>query len=158
MFGYPDETLSLVFDILLQLYQQKITKQPLDNTAQVSNYVDQVSRSRALPSFTCCHLLILSCKTRPFTFSSILGIYREVYTSINGDTIEELYRHPKFPESPDFVEVLTTFDATLDDNNGYGERLSTFYEVRNCAVRNRGSIEFELKGCSVCRVRGLVAS
>lgn len=66
-----------------------------------------------------------------FTFSTILGIYREVYTSIDGDTVEELYRHPKFPESPDFVEVLTEFDATLNNSDGYGQRLSTFYEVRN---------------------------
>ncbi|XP_078351498.1 polycystin family receptor for egg jelly-like isoform X1 [Oculina patagonica] len=75
------------------------------------------------------------------------GIYREVYTSINGDTVEELYRHPKFPESPDFVEVLTKFDVTLDDINGYGQRLSTFYESPET-----GSFVFSLACTSACEL------
>lgn len=69
----------------------------------------------------------------------ILGVYREVYTSISGETVEELYRHSKFPESPDFVEVLMEFDATLNDSDSYGQRLSAFYQVRNsslCEIAN----------------------
>ena len=69
----------------------------------------------------------------------ILGVFREVYTSISGETVEELYRHSKFPESPDFVEVLMEFDATLNDSDGYGQRLSAFYQVKNwslCEIAN----------------------
>ena len=57
-----------------------------------------------------------------------------MYTSISGDTVEELYRHIKFPDRPDFFEVLSEFDATFNDSVGYGQRLSAFYQVRNCAL------------------------
>ena len=60
------------------------------------------------------------------------GVLREIYTSISGDTVEELFRHSKFPRHPDYVEVLARFDASLSINSsGYGQRLSTFYVVSN---------------------------
>ena len=61
----------------------------------------------------------------------IVGVLREVYTSIIGDTVEELYRHDKFPNKPDISEVLSEFDATFNDTEGYGQRLSAFYHVSN---------------------------
>ena len=61
----------------------------------------------------------------------IVGVLREVYTSIIGDTVEELYRHEKFPNKPDISEVLSEFDATFNDTEGYGQRLSAFYHVSN---------------------------
>lgn len=61
----------------------------------------------------------------------IVGVLREVYTSIIGDTVEELYRHENFPNKPDISEVLSEFDAAFNDTEGYGQRLSAFYHVSN---------------------------
>lgn len=57
-------------------------------------------------------------------------MYREIYASINGDTVEDLFRHSKFPNNPDYFEALMEFDAILKINrSGYGQRLSAFYVV-----------------------------
>ena len=69
----------------------------------------------------------------------IVGVLREVYTSIIGDTVEELYRHEKFPNKPDISEVLSEFDATFNDTEGYGQRLSALWVRQSSNARGAPS-------------------
>lgn len=59
-------------------------------------------------------------------YSQSTGILREVWTGIGGTDIPSLTNDPRFPDNPDFDEVLPDFEAPTDVLDNYGQRLRGF--------------------------------
>jgi hypothetical protein len=51
------------------------------------------------------------------------GVLREVYFDIPGAAVNDLINAAKFPDQPDFEEVLPSFEAPTDVADLYGQRL-----------------------------------
>lgn len=51
------------------------------------------------------------------------GILREVWTGISGTQITSLTSHPKYPNTPDVTEIITTLEAPVNWAQYYGTRI-----------------------------------
>ncbi|MCX6904985.1 MAG: hypothetical protein NTW03_16200, partial [Verrucomicrobia bacterium] len=51
---------------------------------------------------------------------------REVYTNITGPSLSDLLGNAKFPDHPDLVGLVTSFEAPFDFDDNYGQRLIGF--------------------------------
>ena len=54
------------------------------------------------------------------------GVLREVYTGISGTTVASLTNSATFPNNPSAQEVLTVFEAPINVDDNYGQRLSAY--------------------------------
>src|SRR5687767_9728305 len=51
------------------------------------------------------------------------GVLREVYLNIGGNTIPELTNHVSFPNNPSFETIQPSFEAPVDFEENFGQRL-----------------------------------
>ena len=54
------------------------------------------------------------------------NILREYWTGFAGQTVEDLINHADFPDNPDGVDTLTTFQLTPNWGNNYGDRVRAY--------------------------------
>lgn len=56
-------------------------------------------------------------------WAQVNGVLREVYTGIPGLYVEDLLNSPAYPSQPSSVEILPDFEAPVDVDDYYGQRL-----------------------------------
>lgn len=75
-------------------------------------------------------LPIASCVTLIFAVVTVRGasipgyLLREVYNDISGVRLADLTSNANFPECPDVVDLVSSFEAPVNAKNNYGTRLS----------------------------------
>ena len=67
----------------------------------------------------------------PLIAADVIGLVlgeleRQVYTNIPDNTVTALTSSPKFPDSPDLVTVVSSFEAPSNVGDNYGQRLSGY--------------------------------
>jgi len=73
------------------------------------------------------------------------GVLREVYSGIGGTAVSDLTSSPNFPNNPNLIEVLPTYEAPTDVEDNYGQRLSAYV-----VAPSTGSYIFWIAGDDNC--------
>lgn len=58
-----------------------------------------------------------------------LGVVFELWDNIDGMRLKNLFKDPRYPDSPDKTTTLKSFDTPLDRGDRYGARVTTYYLV-----------------------------
>ena len=58
-----------------------------------------------------------------WSFSTVGGVIREVWTDISGNALTNLINHPGYPDQPDLTERLSLFEGPTDWADNYGTRI-----------------------------------
>ena len=82
--------------------------------------------SKTLRTLAVAVLAVLSSAEFCSSRAQSTGILREVWTGIGGTDVGSLTGDPRFPDNPDFDEVLSDFEAPTDVMDNYGQRLRGF--------------------------------
>ena len=58
---------------------------------------------------------------------SFIGVVREIWTGIRGDSIQNLLADVRFPHKPSKVYSLQTFDTPVNDGENFAQRLKGYF-------------------------------
>ena len=57
------------------------------------------------------------------------GVSFEIWENIGGLTLDVLFKDPRYPNNPDRIQTLSSFDTPVNRADNYGARVITYYLV-----------------------------
>ena len=62
--------------------------------------------------------------------SFMRGVLREMWHGVSGKSLKSLKSDSSFPNNPDSVTTIEDFDAPINFDDNYGQRLTAYVQVR----------------------------
>jgi hypothetical protein len=85
-------------------------------------------------SFNCLYVLKLKihCSYNCLCLDNLVaGVEMKIWFNITENSLDKLYNDPRYPDNPDNVTILSSFDTGQNKGDYYGCKLSALYQVRH---------------------------
>ena len=67
--------------------------------------------------------------------NSATGVKMKIWFNVTHGSVDNLYRDPRYPDNPDNVKILSSFDTGQKLADNYGCKLSALYKVKRHSIK-----------------------